>query len=91
MAIDDFPLVSKHSAVLTRLGNDEPTTAPEAVAFLEEIRTSKGYLDEETRLELEKVSPRLRDKMLLMALQRREMEAAFTTRSVLAATYPGKY
>lgn len=85
MATNSLPLIGKHHAVLTQLGDGEPETALEAAAFLEDIRTSKGYLDEETTSELEKISPRVRDKMLLMAHQRREMEAAFTTRSVLAA------
>ncbi|RAR05911.1 hypothetical protein DDE83_007182 [Stemphylium lycopersici] len=90
MATNSLPLIGKHHAVLTQLGGGEPETALEAAAFLEDIRTSKGYLDEETTSELEKVSPRVRDKMLLMAHQRREMEAAFTT-SISEQIYSSKY
>lgn len=48
----------KHRHVLERLRNGEPRTPLEAEAFIESIRITKGHLDDDVRLDLEKLEPR---------------------------------
>ena len=74
--------VGKHHDLLAQIGNREPTTAREASAIVAGIRASKGYLDEQTRDDLEKVPDRSRSKLKRFINEKREMEAAYTRKLV---------
>jgi hypothetical protein len=69
--------------VLERLGDREPSTALEANAVIERIRISKGYLDDETRSELDGISLRGREIILQIFEDARETLAAYTKRQDL--------
>jgi succinate dehydrogenase flavin-adding protein (antitoxin of CptAB toxin-antitoxin module) len=74
--------VGKDHDLLAQIGNREPTNAREARAIVAGIRASKGYLDEQTKDDLEKVPDRSRPKLKRFIYEKREMEAAYTRKSV---------
>lgn len=80
MAGDAVSLASRFKEVLERLGDDEPTTRSEAQAVLENIRFSKGFLDDETVEALQTIPDRNRDMIMRLVEKGRETEAAYTTR-----------
>ncbi|CAG5182746.1 uncharacterized protein ALTATR162_LOCUS10314 [Alternaria atra] len=80
----------KYGKVLERLGDAEPTTVDDVRAILEGICVSKGYLDEDYRLDLENLSPEHRDRTLYINEKQRKLEAAFT-KSVSQQLYSSKY
>jgi hypothetical protein len=73
----------RHRAVFQQLGSAEPTTTAEAAAVLFMIRVSKGYLDNESRLDLNKLKSSTLDLMLQYIQEKRDTEAAFTKRFVM--------
>jgi hypothetical protein len=77
----------KYGKVLERLGDAEPTTVDDVRAILEGICVSKGYLDEDYRLDLENLSPEHRDRTLYINEKQRKLEAAFTKRFVVHKNY----
>jgi len=72
----------RYHEVLERLGRAEPSTADECKAVLENIRVNKGHIDEDYRLDLEKLSHGHRDRTLYVFAKQRKLEAAFTKRFV---------
>jgi hypothetical protein len=64
--------------LLAKIGNKEPTTAREGSAIIAGIRASKGYLDKQTRDDLESMPDRSRSKIKRFIDEKREMEAAYT-------------
>jgi len=71
---------SRHHKAPQRLEQAEPSTVGEARAILKRIRVRKGYIEDGYRLDLEKLSSENRDQTLDLYAEKREMEAAFTTR-----------
>jgi hypothetical protein len=68
----------KRHKVLERLGKSEPSTFEDVRAILESIRASKGYVEEQVRLEVNTLSPDIRDSILAVYTEKREGEAAIT-------------
>ena len=77
---ENLSLISRHKDVLRRLGDREPSNAPEAQAVIERIRAEKGYLDEKTLHELNSISDESRQSILHIVELKRETEAAYTRR-----------
>ncbi|KAI4683813.1 uncharacterized protein J4E84_006652 [Alternaria hordeiaustralica] len=55
----------RYHEVLERLGKAEPSTVDECKAVLERIRVNKGHIDEDYRLDLEKLSHGHRDRTFI--------------------------
>ncbi len=66
--------------VLDELGNREPSTVLQARAVTEQIRISKGHLDDDVRRDLDNLRPENRALMLGFVERSRETEAAYTSR-----------
>ena len=71
----------RHDTVLAQLGNREPSLLSEAQAVIEGIRAEKGYLNADVLQELDSLKPETRDYLLRIVEQKKETEAAYTTRS----------
>ncbi|KAI4933089.1 hypothetical protein J4E85_003492 [Alternaria conjuncta] len=80
----------RYHEVLERLGKAEPSTVDECKAVLERIRVNKGHIDEDYRLDLEKLSHGHRDRTLYVFAKQRKLEAAFT-KSISQQLYSSKY
>ncbi|KAI4920156.1 hypothetical protein J4E90_002296 [Alternaria incomplexa] len=80
----------RYHEVLERLGRAEPSTVDECKAVLENIRVNKGHIDENYRLDLEKLSHGHRDRTLYVFAKQRKLEAAFT-KSISQQLYSSKY
>ena len=80
MADYTVPMASIFKEILEKLGENEPTTVSEALAVLENIRCSKGFLDDDTVRALQTIPDRNRDMVMRLVEQARETEAAYTTR-----------
>jgi hypothetical protein len=78
--MDDVNLVFKHKDVLERLGDREPMTELEAQAVLEDIRASKGYLDEDTLQDLSRMRDSSRQYIQRIVDSFQETAAAYTKR-----------
>ena len=74
------PLVFKHKDVLEKLGEREPSTEFEARAVLEDIRASKGYLDEETLQDISRMRESSKEHIRGIVDSFQETVAAYTTR-----------
>ena len=79
--MDDVnPLVFKHKNVLEKLGDREPSTEFEAQAVLEDIRASKGYLDEETLQDVRRMRESSKQHIQRIVDSFQETAAAYTKR-----------
>jgi hypothetical protein len=78
--MDGVNLVFKHKDVLERLGDREPMTELEAQAVLEDIRASKGYLDEETWQNLGRMRDSSRQYIQRIVDSFQETAATYTKR-----------
>lgn len=72
--------LARHRAILDELGDREPTTIHEAQAILEDIRSGKGYLDQETLHHLSTMPARSRQQIERIVNTKKETEAAYTKR-----------
>jgi hypothetical protein len=78
-ATHSFP-VGKNDGVLAQLGDHEPRSQIEAQAVIEGIRAEKGYLGQDIFQDLNSLKPENREYLLRVVQQKKETEAAYTTR-----------
>jgi hypothetical protein len=71
---------SEYGDVPDELKRREPSTPHEAAIFIKDIRKQKGYVDEELREELQKLTECSRITVEDWRKGRRDREAAFTRR-----------
>lgn len=76
----DRPLTVRYKEALENLGTREPSTEFEADAILDGIRVEKGYLDEETLVDVQAMRNSSRQTILRLVEKGKETEAAYTKR-----------